>query len=123
MLPRQRKALFICLLTATVLGLPQLWLMKPGGGQSQIQFHPGFLVADQLNVFNFGRYWLFNLGVGIFLLPLGFIKSPRLVKKLFLAFLPLFLIGNLFQFSREMAANHKFFNLFLVAYNMMVAHA
>jgi hypothetical protein len=47
--------------------------------------------------------------------------APRKAKILFLAVLPLFLIGNLFQFSVEIAANHKFFSLFIIFGNIFSA--
>jgi hypothetical protein len=62
------------------------------------------------------------LGLSFFLIPLGFVKANSLAKKVFLAFFSLFLIGNLFQFSPEIAANHKFFNLFLIVGNIFVAY-
>ena len=44
------------------------------------------------------------------------------MKKIFLSFFALFIIGNLFQFSPEMAANHKFFNYFMLVGIMFSAY-
>jgi hypothetical protein len=57
------------------------------------------------------------------LAPIGFFISNKDQRKVFLPFLILFIVGNLFQFSPEIAANHKFFNLFLIGANMFMAHA
>jgi len=119
----QRKPLFVLLGIAFALGAPQLFLMQPGGAESNFRFHPGYLIADHLTFFSFINYWFLNLGLALILIPWGFAKSSPLAKKVFLAFFSLFLIGNLFQFSREMAANHKFFNFFLIIGNMFMAYA
>ena len=120
--PRQRKPLFIALAIGSLFGLPQLMMMQTGGGSNHFRFHPGYLIADKLNFKNFFHYWIMNLGLAFFLIPLGFSKARSLTKKFFLAFLPLFIIGNLFQFSPEIAANHKFFNLPLAVANILVAY-
>lgn len=121
LLPKQRRALFITLTIAVLLGLPQLFLMKPGKFENNFRFRPGYLIANNLTLKTFINYWFLNLGLGFLLIPLGFLTSNKLTKKVFLAFLSLFIIGNLFQFSPEMAANHKFFNLFIVVGNILIA--
>ncbi len=63
-----------------------------------------------------------NFGLNIIFIPLGFLLAPRPAKKVFLAFLSLFIIGNLFKFSSEVAANHKFFNLFIIIANIYTAN-
>jgi len=119
----QRKPLFVLLGIAFALGAPQLLLMQPGGVESNFRFHPGYLIANHLTFSSFINYWFLNLGLALILIPWGFAKSSPLAKKVFWAFFSLFLIGNLFQFSREMAANHKFFNFFLIIGNMFGAYA
>lgn len=118
-----RKNLLILLAITLSLGLPQIFLVQTGGGISSFQFNPGFLIAHDLTFINFIKYWLLNLGLFVFFIPIGFAKATSLVKKIFLSFLPLFFIGNLFQFSPEIAGNHKFFNLFLIIGNILVAGA
>jgi hypothetical protein len=84
-------------------------------------FDPGYLVGN-LNVFSFIYYWVLNLGLTSFLAPLGFVLAPKETKKIFLPFVGLFIIGNLFRFSPDIAANHKFFNLFLVGANFFTSY-
>lgn len=117
-----RKNLLILLAIALSLGLPQLFLMQTGGGISNFKFNPGYLIANNLTFGNFIYYWFLNLGLVVFLIPVGLAKSSLLAKKIFLSFLSLFVIGNLFQFSPEIAGNHKFFNLFLIIGDMFVAY-
>ncbi|PJE69228.1 hypothetical protein COU96_00865 [Candidatus Shapirobacteria bacterium CG10_big_fil_rev_8_21_14_0_10_38_14] len=119
-LPKLRRPIFIIGLIATFLALPQL-TYQFRGEIPLISFHPGYLIAYPLTVKKFFFYWFQNLGVSLILIPAGFLLSNKLAKKLFLAVLPLFFIGNLFQFSPEIAANHKFFNLFLIIGNMFSA--
>ncbi len=123
LLKNQRQSLLIITLMALVLGLPQIFLTQGAGATRNFQLSPGYLIAGHLTLVNFINYWGLNLGLSLFLIPLGFFKANSLAKKVFLAFCSLFLIGNLFQFSPEIAANHKFFNLFLIVGNIFTAYA
>ncbi|MCX6726161.1 MAG: hypothetical protein NT052_02530 [Candidatus Shapirobacteria bacterium] len=123
LLKNQRKVLLIMVLIAALVGLSQIFLTQGVTATSNFRFNPGYLIANHLTLVNFISYWFLNLGLSFFLIPLGFIKADSLAKKVFLAFLPLFFIGNLFQFSPEIAANHKFFNLFLIIGNLFTAYA
>ncbi|MBM3205505.1 hypothetical protein FJZ41_01475 [Candidatus Shapirobacteria bacterium] len=118
-----RKSFLFVLFMALAIGAPQLFLIRPGGVEGNLNFHPGYLIANQLTLVNFFHYWFWNLGLAFVLIPLGVSKAPSLAKKIFWAFLPLFFIGNLFQFSQEIAANHKFFNFFIIVGNLFVAYA
>lgn len=118
-----RKQFLILSGLALIIGLPQILLTQTGNVSSNFRFNPGYLITNNLTFFSFFNYWFFNLGLTFFIIPLGFIKSSSLAKKVFLSFLPLFIIGNLFQFSPEIAANHKFFNLFLIVGNIFAAYA
>jgi len=119
--PRQRKSLFFMLLFAFLIGFPQFFLVK-FGGQGNLRFNPGYLISGKMTVETLFTYWFYNLGLSLLFIPIGFLKSKKLAKKIFLAFIPLFFIPNLFQFSREMAANHKFLNLFIIVGNMFSAY-
>jgi hypothetical protein len=121
-LPQLRRGIFLSLIVAGFLALPQIFYQLKGA-QAFFSFNPGYLASRPLTLLSFSTFWLFNFGIGILLIPLGFLFSKRIAKKVFLAFFLLFLIGNLFQFSPEMAANHKFFNLFLIGANMFSAWA
>lgn len=115
-----RKEIFIILFFSTLLALPQLFPLLQSGTPS-LGWRPGYLVEHPLSFTKIFSYWFFNLGLSLLLIPLGFFFADKTTKKLFLSILPLFIIGNLFQFSPEIAANHKFFNLFLILANIYAA--
>jgi hypothetical protein len=114
-----RRPILIVGLLAGILAVPQIFYQT--GKFGVVSFHPGYLITYPLTLKKFFYYWFQNLGLSLILIPVGFWLSNKLAKKLFLAVLPFFVIGNLFQFSPEIAANHKFFNLFIIVGNMFSA--
>lgn len=119
--PQLRKNILAIIGVSLIIALPQL--MYSGIGNSQgILFHPGYLI-ENLNFFSFIKYWFLNLGLVTLLAPIGFLLAKRQQRKIILPFLALFVLGNLFQFSPEIAANHKFFNLFVIGANMFAAYS
>lgn len=116
-----RLKIFIIGIVAATFALPQILYM--GIPQAKIPFfNPGYLV-ESLSIKNFLIYWFLNLGLASLLVPLGFLLAKKKQRKVFLPFIVLFIVGNLFQFSPEIAANHKFFNLFIMGGNMFIAFA
>lgn len=120
--PKQRKAIFIIGLIAGISSIPRTFFLFKVESNQIFKFYPGYLVANSLSFFTWVRYWILNLGLGFFLIPAGFILSEKLPKKIFFAFFTLFVIGNLFEFSPDIATNHKFFNLWLIVSNMFAAY-
>ncbi|MGH7801608.1 MAG: hypothetical protein ACREOW_13445 [Thermodesulfobacteriota bacterium] len=136
----ERKKSLVALVVASLIALPQiLWLQKSSPDvESHFSFSTGYLVAYYLipidlmpyQFFNRGisfiisflRYWFFNLGLSFITIPVSFFLVDTQRKKIFLMFLSLFIIGNLFRFSPEMAANHKIFNLWLLLSNTFTAY-
>lgn len=118
--PKLRVKVLTASILATILAFPQLAWLGPSRVNINL-FSPGYLV-DNLTLAEFLRYWFLNLGLVSFLAPIGFIFSDKKQRKLFIPFLFLFVVGNLFQFSPEMAANHKFFNLFLIGANLFTSY-
>ncbi len=115
-----RKNIFILLVLSAIFSLPQyLYLNSSQGFSPHIQL--GYLISGNLDIKNVLEFWIFNLGISIFLIPLGFMLSNKFQKKLLLSFFMLFIIGNSIQFSPEIAANHKFFNFFIILGNMFSA--
>ncbi len=84
-------------------------------------WYPGYLTHDQLSLQRFVNFWFQNLGLHALLIPVGFFLIPRRAKKILAPLFLLFLIANLFKFSPEVAANHKFFNFALILGNMLSA--
>ena len=118
--PKKRSDLFLLAGLAFLFITPQLYYQLAAAGGS-ISFHPGYLIEPPVTVGKFFTYWWTNLGLSLFFIPLGFFFAPKTAKKLFLAVLPVFLVGYLFQFSPELAANHKFFNFFILIGNLFTA--
>ena len=116
----QRKMIILIGLTGVILALPRIFYLKQSTSFVP-QINPGYLISNDLTFLNFTYYWFMNLGMSLFLIPLGFILSGRPGKKVLVAFSSLFVIGNLIQFSPEMGANHKFFNVFVAVANMFSA--
>lgn len=116
-----RKKTFLLLIFAGVVAFPQ-YLYLIGSEGYYPNFVLGYLIANNLTFQKFVEFWIYNLGINIVLIPLGFIFTNRLQKKILLAFFILFIIGNLIQFSPEIAANHKFFNYFIIVGNMFSAY-
>lgn len=118
--PRQRKAVFMILVLGGLLSLPRILFLK-----ETATFTPyinlTYLIQEKLTFLSFFRYWFFNLGLSFFLIPLGVMLSPKLAKKVFIPFLLIFFVGHSVQLSLEIAANHKFFNAFLIGGNMYSA--
>lgn len=91
-------------------------------GSKTFHWQPGYLVSSPLSPFHILWYWIQNIGLHFFLIPIGWLIAPVRIKKIMVPLFFLFLIPNLFQFSVEMAANHKFFNFFLIFGNMLSAY-
>ncbi|MEK7521366.1 MAG: hypothetical protein AAB599_01010, partial [Patescibacteria group bacterium] len=122
LLKTQRITIFGILLLGFVLSLPRVIFL--GGSATFLPtIQIGFLTPAPLTLFSFLKYWFLNLGLSLFLILVGVGFSTRNQKRLLVAFLPLFLVGNLIQFSIEMAGNHKFFNVFLAVGNIFTAYA
>jgi len=118
---KKRLFIFITLIVATILALPQYVYMQQGVSTSGISLYPGYLITN-LTFFNFFNYWFQNLGLHLILIPLGFLLASKNARKILISFLILFFIGNLIKFSPEIAANHKFFNYFMIVGSMFSSY-
>lgn len=115
-----RKQIFAIGASSLIITLPQYLMM----GQSSEKINLikiGYLV-EKLNFINFVNYWFLNIGlIGILGIVSYVLIKPKW-KAFFLPFIAFFVIGNVFQFSPEIAANHKFFNLFIIGLDIMTAN-
>jgi len=89
---------------------------------SSLVWYPGYLIHAAVTPVLFSTYWFHNLGLHVILIPIGFLLAPKTVKKALFPIFIVFLIANLFKFSVEVAANHKFFNFFMIFGNMLSAY-
>ena len=108
---------------AGIICFPQYLYLSHGSLAYSVKFHPGYLVANNLTFVSFFLHWIANLGLHIVLIPLGVFFSDKKQRFVFLAVLSIFIIGNLFQFSPEIAGNHKFINYFMLFGVMFTAYA
>lgn len=125
--PHARPFLFFTGLLTTIIALPQLWLGRAGA--TGFEWYPGYIIHNQLVTEGFVRalvhfmsFWWQNLGLHAILIPLGFFFIPKRARTALLPIVPLFIIPNLFKFSVEASANHKFFNFILMLGNMISAY-
>jgi hypothetical protein len=137
--PEREKNLLV-IFVASLIALPQiLWLQQSSpDSESQFSLSIGYLVTSHLMRFEFMpseflnralsftssflRYWFFNLGMGLITITISFFLVDTQRKKIFIIFFSLFVLGNLFRFSPEVAANHKFFNEWVILVNSFSAY-
>jgi hypothetical protein len=106
-----------------IVVLPQyLYLTSEGSGYSAL-FNPGYLIANTLTFYSFINYWILNLGLHVIFIPLGLFFAKKQLRLFFFAIFSAFILGNLFQFSPDIAGNHKFFNFFMLFGVMFTAFA
>lgn len=117
----KRTYIFTTILMGAIIAFPQYLFTQSGMSSFKPLFYPGYLV-NNLNLISFLNYWFQNIGLNLLLVPLGFLIAPKFGKKILICFLSLFIIGNLIKFSPEIAANHKFFNYFMIVASMFSAY-
>ena len=117
--PTSRFSLIIVGAVAAVLIAPQLLMMPKS---ESLAWFPGYLIHDDLTIPRFPWYWFQNLGLHAILIPLGFFFIPNVAKRALAPLFAIFLVANLFRFSVEVAANHKFFNFALILGNIISAY-
>lgn len=118
--PKIRKETLLLLIFAAVLTVPQYLYSKGIEGFSP-KLYFGYLVS-QPTIGKLAEFWIHNIGLSLFLIPIGFFLSNKIQKKIFVSFLFLFFIGMCVQLSPEIAANHKFFNYFFIVADMFCAY-
>lgn len=74
----------------------------------------GYLLPEGSNIFGLIRYWFLNIGLHLFLIPIGVLIAPKKTRLLAVPVLLLFLIPNIFRLSVDIINNHKLFNFFLI---------
>jgi len=119
--PRLRWFLLLTGILAGLLIAPQVFLLSQG--PKLIAWYPGYLIHDALSIPRFFSYWWQNLGLHSVLYAIGFLVAPVWMKKALFPIFIIFAVANLFKFSPEVAASHKFFNFFLILGNILSAYA
>lgn len=116
---RLRFPLLVAGSVGLILVAPQILTMPKS---ESLMWYPGYFIHDQLSLKTFLSFWFQNLGFHALLIPIGFFLIPHRAKKLLVPLFFISMIGNLFKFSVEIAANHKFFNFALILGNMISAY-
>lgn len=126
-LPRLRLLLLFTGICSAALILPQILGVQ--GGPPTIEWHPGYIIHNDLvkmptpqNILRLAQFWWQNMGLHAILIPIGFFLIPKRARLILLPIIPLFVIPNLFKFSMEASANHKFFNFVMILGNMISAY-
>jgi hypothetical protein len=114
----RRERLYLAMIgaTAVVVMLLVNHHLIPFLGQHTADqgYRPGYLMKRPVTLFSAFVYWFKNLGLHLLLVPVGLFLSPGRMRLIWLTGLAAFAAALLFQFSVEMAANHKLLNLFLI---------
>lgn len=118
--PKIRRTIILLLIISSAIAFPQIFFQF-GNGTGSFSIHTGYLIPSPISLLGFLTYWIHNLGLVVFLAPVGAFLLGKLGLKILIAAFSLFVIGNTFQFSPEIAANHKFFNLFVIFANFFGA--
>ncbi len=117
----KRISILITIIIGGVITFPQyLYIEQQSASKTSIFL--GYLANNSLTITSFINYWFQNLGLNLILIPLGFIIAPKKAKIILIAYFALFVVGNLFEFSPDIAANHKFFNYFVIIGSMFTAY-
>ncbi len=121
-MPINRKGYVYMLFTAIIISSPQLFSIIKNSDNSII-FNPGFMVADNLSISSFSKYWIANFGLSISFFIIGIWKAGRAKGSLLILFLPLFILPNIFQFTKDIFDNHKFLNLWIISFYFYASYA
>jgi hypothetical protein len=117
--PRRR----IGLLFGALYGIPIVFLFTRVVQTSTFFLvKPGFLINPPLTIPAFINYWVYNFGFVFVLLPLAMIISKKKALLHLVPLLILFTIPNIFQLSRDIINNHKFFNFFYLVAVIYIAN-
>jgi hypothetical protein len=118
--PRIRTAILFISAISVLYILPQM--MPLLSGVKSIRWDPWYLMSPPLTPLHAVWYWIQNLGLHFFLIPLGWIVAPVRIKKITIPLVIVFFIPNLYRFSVDMINNHKFFNFYLIIGSMLTAY-
>jgi hypothetical protein len=135
----ERKELLITLITAFIVALPQILFLQQGqAGVNGIALISGFHINSFLigseylsspfwnntldYILSFIRFWFYNIGFSLILIPASFFLLDRKNKKIFLIILSLFILGNVVKLGIDINGNHKVFNFWLIVSNVFTSY-
>ncbi len=116
------------LAAAGLAAAPQVLWLNRGGSGAPFLFHTGYLVDNfslvrPSSYVDFGVYWWLNLGLVLPLIILAAIVARRADRKLLLAIMSIFVLGNVVVLGVDVGGhNHKLFNLWETLVNLFAAY-
>lgn len=118
-----RKYLLGLGLTAALVSLPQLALLRAGGTNrpSHSILHWGYIVEPP-TIDNVLRYIGFSFGLKWLLIIVALAFASWFHRRLFLALCSLIAVTFCLELSVETLANHKFLNVWLIVSNLFAAY-
>ena len=120
LLPFRREMVAVAAASA-IVALPQVLFLKTGLAQpaGYSLWYFGYTVSDP-TLYKMLYYLAFTFGFKWVLIAIALAFGTRLQRLMMLAFTALVVMATCFQFSEEVLANHKFFNVWLVLINIPV---
>ncbi len=120
-LPYRREMIAVAAASG-LIALPQVLFLKTGLAQpaGYSLWYFGYTVTDP-TIYKVLYYLAFTFGFKWIFIAIAIIFGSRLQRLLMLSFTALVVMATCFQFSEEVLANHKFFNVWLVLMNVPVA--
>lgn len=111
-------------ISVAVMGLLELLSFNVTGAPGGFGWYPGFMIHESLSAVNAVKFFWYQFGLHMILIPLGCWLAPRRVRAYLLPALIVLTLAFLFRFSsRETLVGHKFFNFFLIVGQIFSAYA
>ncbi|MEK7573390.1 MAG: hypothetical protein AAB531_03090 [Patescibacteria group bacterium] len=117
--PRRRLGLLFGIVIGSPIILLFIFIVHLS---SSITIRLGYLTMPPATIYSIFIYWFYNFGLLILLLPLGFLIVKKKVAVHIIPLIILFSVANIFQLSKDIINNHKFFNFFIIVGNMYAAN-
>lgn len=120
----KRHYVFVCIATLTLIGLPQVLMLRSGGSSAggYSLFNPGYIVADP-TVLKVLGYIGWTFGLKLLLIAVAAACAPAAHRRLMIALTVPFIAVFLLQLSTDVFNNHKLLNIWNVLISVYVAYA
>ncbi|MFT3744911.1 MAG: 6-bladed beta-propeller [Pyrinomonadaceae bacterium] len=121
LLPYRREMIAVAVASG-IVALPQVIFLKTGLSQpaGYSLWYFGYTISDP-TIGKMLYYLAFTFGFKWILIGIALVFGTRLQRLMMVSFTALVITATCFQFSEEVLANHKFFNVWLVLMNVPVA--
>lgn len=121
---KKNKALLYLTVSAILVAAPhliQIVSVRSGSGLSQL-WNPGYLAARPLSATFWVSFWIYNLGIIIFLIPLAYRLADGLGRRIMIGAGALFIVANTLQVSYRIEHNHSLINYATTLTLPFIAH-